>query len=242
MKCVSLWQPWATLMAIGAKQNETRSWPTSHRGPLAIQAAKRWTKAQREFCQHPRVRKRLEAAGIYAADLLPRGSVVCVVDLFELRRTDDLVEQAQKDLLGPSVLDLSLDELCFGDYTPGRWIWRTRNVQKLDPIPCRGYQGLFEIDDPIARVAPAGAGLRDKLYWRPISGRWHCFKKLDVSGWASLCASEYVLGSSGGQSVSRPPPMLRCGQCDGQEIKRRGVEQSMPESKNWRDYEHWRDR
>lgn len=41
MKALSLWQPWASLMALGVKQNETRSWPTSHRGDLLICAAKR---------------------------------------------------------------------------------------------------------------------------------------------------------------------------------------------------------
>lgn len=33
-------QPWATLIAIGAKRVETRSWFTSYRGPLAIHAAR----------------------------------------------------------------------------------------------------------------------------------------------------------------------------------------------------------
>lgn len=41
MKAISLWQPWATLIATGAKQIETRSWATSYRGPIAIHAAKR---------------------------------------------------------------------------------------------------------------------------------------------------------------------------------------------------------
>lgn len=36
MKALSLWQPWATLIAIGAKQWETRGWRTAYRGPLAI--------------------------------------------------------------------------------------------------------------------------------------------------------------------------------------------------------------
>lgn len=40
MKALTLWQPWATLIAIGAKTIETRSWSTNHRGPLAIHAAK----------------------------------------------------------------------------------------------------------------------------------------------------------------------------------------------------------
>jgi hypothetical protein len=32
MKALTLHQPWATLVALGAKQIETRSWPTRHRG------------------------------------------------------------------------------------------------------------------------------------------------------------------------------------------------------------------
>lgn len=41
MKAITLYQPWATLIAIGAKTVETRSWSTTYRGPLAIHAAKR---------------------------------------------------------------------------------------------------------------------------------------------------------------------------------------------------------
>ena len=40
MKALSLTQPWATLVAMGAKRIETRSWATSYRGPLAIHASK----------------------------------------------------------------------------------------------------------------------------------------------------------------------------------------------------------
>ena len=40
MKALTLYQPWATLIAIGAKKIETRSWGTNYRGPLAIHAGK----------------------------------------------------------------------------------------------------------------------------------------------------------------------------------------------------------
>lgn len=40
-KTITLWQPYATLVATGIKQYETRSWPTNYRGPLLIHAAKR---------------------------------------------------------------------------------------------------------------------------------------------------------------------------------------------------------
>lgn len=39
MKALTLWQPWASLIALGVKTIETRSWSTSYRGPLAIHAA-----------------------------------------------------------------------------------------------------------------------------------------------------------------------------------------------------------
>lgn len=41
MKALSLWQPWASAIALGAKRVETRSWETLYRGPLLIHAAKR---------------------------------------------------------------------------------------------------------------------------------------------------------------------------------------------------------
>lgn len=41
MRALTLHQPWASLIAIGEKTIETRSWSTQYRGPLAIHAAKR---------------------------------------------------------------------------------------------------------------------------------------------------------------------------------------------------------
>lgn len=141
IRAISLWQPWATLMAIGAKTNETRSWSTNHRGPLAIQAAKRWTKPQREFCRHPRLRKALERAQIFAPDLLPRGAILCVVDLVDVVSTNECN------------LQITADELCFGEYDEDRYIWRTENLRRLaKPLPWRGAQGLFEVQLPDLEV------------------------------------------------------------------------------------------
>jgi hypothetical protein len=41
VKALTLHQPWAQLVAIGAKRIETRSWSTRYRGPLAIHAGAR---------------------------------------------------------------------------------------------------------------------------------------------------------------------------------------------------------
>ena len=40
IKAITLLQPYAALVAIGAKTIETRSWYTPYRGPLAIHAGK----------------------------------------------------------------------------------------------------------------------------------------------------------------------------------------------------------
>lgn len=53
MKALSLWNPWASLMAVVAKKIETRSWPTSYRGATAIHAAKKWDSDLRELSQEP---------------------------------------------------------------------------------------------------------------------------------------------------------------------------------------------
>ena len=39
MKALTLWQPWASLVALGHKRIETRCWSTKYRGDLAIHAA-----------------------------------------------------------------------------------------------------------------------------------------------------------------------------------------------------------
>lgn len=42
MKVISLLQPWASLVILGHKKIETRSWNTKYRGDLLIHASKRW--------------------------------------------------------------------------------------------------------------------------------------------------------------------------------------------------------
>lgn len=64
MKALSLTQPWASLIAIGAKRVETRSWSTNHRGPVAIHAAKGFPKFARDLVWAEPFQGRLREAGI----------------------------------------------------------------------------------------------------------------------------------------------------------------------------------
>ena len=45
MKILTIWQPWAALIASGKKPVENRDWATDYRGPLAIHAGLKLTKA-----------------------------------------------------------------------------------------------------------------------------------------------------------------------------------------------------
>ena len=131
MKAISLWQPWASAIALGNKKVETRSWWTKYRGPLAIHAAKRWQSDQREFAS-------VEAAFGRLPGKLPFGAIVAVADLVDVKRTEELES------------DVDAIERIYGDYSAGRFGWILENVQALeDPVPFRGAQGLFFVPDNV---------------------------------------------------------------------------------------------
>src|SRR6266567_3747703 len=60
---LTLTQPFATLVAGGAKHLETRSWSTSYRGPLAIHAAKGFPADAEALCEVSPFREALLALG-----------------------------------------------------------------------------------------------------------------------------------------------------------------------------------
>lgn len=134
MKAITLWQPWATLIAIGAKQFETRSWATNYRGPLAIHAAKRKVDPDE---WPPAIANALRKADYgWWGERLPYGCIVCVVNLVDVLYTEEAIKSS---FFGPK-------ERHFGDYTPGRFAWRLDNVQLVDNVPARGSQGFWEWD------------------------------------------------------------------------------------------------
>lgn len=138
MKALTLRQPWATLVAIGAKEYETRSWPAiSFSGPLAIHAAKKFPPQDRDRFYVSPFHRVLKDAGFYVDTHLPRGMVVATIDRIECCRTDLIAD------------DVSDDERAFGDFQLGRWAWRLIGVHCLaEPIPARGRQRLWDWEPP----------------------------------------------------------------------------------------------
>lgn len=159
MKVLSLTQPWASLMAIGAKRIETRSWPTTYWGPVAIHASKSFPlEAQELVIENDVFRFALREAGVLHPVDLPRGAIIAVGNLHKVgrigRRWDDAV------IVHGLELPIEGDELAFGDFTPGRYGWVFTNVTRLpQPIPAKGSLGLWDWD------WPADAPSRPQEWW-----------------------------------------------------------------------------
>ncbi|WP_270172749.1 ASCH domain-containing protein [Paenibacillus sp. SYP-B4298] len=142
MKAFTVWQPWATLIALLLKVNETRSWPTRYRGPIAIHAGKR---IDRAACEREPIKSVLASHG-YTADNLPTGAVVATATLAECYpiNVGGVTFASTVDENGLILQEYTGNEFMFGNYEIGRYAWRLTDAQMLpEPIPAKGQQGLW---------------------------------------------------------------------------------------------------
>ena len=167
MKALSLWQPYASAIALGIKTFETRTWSTNYRGELAIHAAKTrvgWQDCEPEFLRELARRQYASThaplAGAFFPDKalapefpreadFPHGAIVAIVEIVDcIRMTSDFIE-AQ-----------SILERLAGDWRVGRYAWKFSECRVVDPpIFVRGAQALFEVDFGPTNHSPARANL-----------------------------------------------------------------------------------
>ena len=140
LPCISLWQPWATLVVHHpeAKPEETRPMkiPRTLLGtPVGIHAAQ--TKKGFDIVKGDHaVGRELAELGIVLPEL-PLGALLGVVRFEEAVPTDEY--------LGAWNL--------FGDFTPGRWAWPISEVQPFSaPLTMSGSQGVFYV--PASPLVP----------------------------------------------------------------------------------------
>lgn len=178
IKAITIWQPWASLLACGAKQYETRPWATSYRGPIAIHAAalkmpqvlkKCFPLSEWDYTSDHRAKmKFLDAVakgfgGVYTTEEildflgnLPTGAVIATAELVDVWHIDrnpgcDLSPGAHKvdaENRRGDCIIPSELELAFGNWTPGRYAWELANVKPVGPIPAKGQQGLWWWEPP----------------------------------------------------------------------------------------------
>jgi hypothetical protein len=156
MRIITLWQPYASLIAVRAKPFETRAYPPPAKligQRIAIHAAVRkpdkLTGGIPPEAWAPAIDALSASIGDFSWHDLPRGAVVCTAVLAGAYRLGDSIFPGRADVVefrGPSHWDrddINIDP--FGDYSPGRWAWLLTDVQRLDPpVPARGKQGWWE--------------------------------------------------------------------------------------------------
>lgn len=165
MKAITLWQPWASLVGLGEKKIETRSWLTKYRGPLAIHAAATCKKSYMDLAwQEPFYSALLplhksNPTNLTLKDVIncPLMSIIAIcnlVDCFEIRtvrpvkRNGEMVMTAFLEA-GNRLVEVSGNELVFGDYTPGRYAWILSEIKLLEtPVPAKGKQRLWNWEPP----------------------------------------------------------------------------------------------
>ena len=171
MKAISLWQPYASLIAFGSKSYETRHWspPDSLIGQrIAIHAAKRkitkseydyWQDCEDDSYQGIDHEMRMEfkiACDVDWRKKLPYGAVVATAKLIAVWKVT--FEECPKpnwvacegvfiNLRGGYIkrvknVPISVDE--FGDYSFGRYLWELNDIEVLTPpVPAIGRQGIW---------------------------------------------------------------------------------------------------
>jgi activating signal cointegrator 1 len=154
MKIITLYQPWASLIALGLKRYETRSWATGYRGPIAIHAGKRSMKYREESVWRRAIdlaiadERLLLPQGVPFADDLPYGAIVAVAELTAAPKM-----RLKSSLLGGETIVTAAQsklERAVGDWQSGRVGWRFEQVIALpQPIPYRGAQGLRDLDPEV---------------------------------------------------------------------------------------------
>jgi len=142
IKAITLWQPWASLIAAGVKRHETRSWATSYRGPIAIHAGQTIdvAGAPEALCA--------AALGANWRRVIPVGMILAV---------GELTACVEASRLAPSLTTADREA---GNFEAGRFAWRIDNMRPLaQPVPATGRQGLWNWSAP----RDLGAHLRPVL-------------------------------------------------------------------------------
>lgn len=131
MKVLTLIQPWATLVILGEKKIETRSWKTHYRGEIAIHAGKKVDKSVFEEPYYKDVFKKYNLT----PDNIIRSSIIGTCSIIDVKRTEELVGI------------ISERERAFGNYCPDRFGWILDDIKPIEPIRnVKGMLGFWSFD------------------------------------------------------------------------------------------------
>lgn len=137
MKCISVWQPYASLLVKGLKVFETRSWPAPQSvigTRIGIASTKRINAVQLNGFEDENFQVFYNDLNMPSLIELPHGFLLGTVIL-------DSVE-----LMTPEFMDdVSGEEKAYGWWDEGRYAWRTTDPVEFDrPIIIGGKQGIYD--------------------------------------------------------------------------------------------------
>ena len=147
MLCLSLRQPWASLLIHGLKRFETRGWKPS---PRSLKIIKRdgllihasLSKKSAPLMGAPPFSSHLEELG-----KLPYGAILGRCRVGRIIRTEDWHKEFK-----PRPGSEWWEEWCFGDFAPGRWAWSIEEPEVFEvPIPWKGSLSLWNYANPIPK-------------------------------------------------------------------------------------------
>lgn len=139
MKVISVQQPFATLIALGLKPDETRSWATKYRGEIGIHASKTIDK---ESYRRSPIKEALAAHG-YDENNLPTGAIIAIGNITGCHKVvEDAGYCAQLD--NGEVVEG--DNYYFGWFGKGRFAWRMADMRQIEPIAAKGQLQIWNYD------------------------------------------------------------------------------------------------
>ena len=127
---ITVYQPWASLIAHSFKEFETRHWPAPKKyigGLIAIHAGRQWADQEQRWL------KAYKQMFPEIAEMpVPLGCIVAMCRLTEVVPSELLVAS------------ISNREKATGNFEPGRFGWRLKVVKRADPpIAAQGKQGIW---------------------------------------------------------------------------------------------------
>lgn len=182
MKVISLLQPWATLVVLGKKKIETRSFNTKHRGPILIHASKKMTTKQMRLCNET-----FFSAALEQEEEMHLGKIIGKVDIICTAVLSGMYD-GKGIYFNEHGAPFSKQEIAFGDYTAGRYGWLLANAVKFThQLEVDGTLGLWNLNEPIC--LQCGCTEKDACVSKKFGSCWwgnsdmnicsHCIEGVD---------------------------------------------------------------
>lgn len=131
MKVLSLTEPYATLIKLGKKKIETRSFKTNYRGELYIHASS--TKIPKEWKNNKELMELVDGNDLNFGYIILKCKLVDCVYMDE-----EFLDKIKKDKL----------EFICGDYRLQRYAWILEDIEVLDkPIFAKGKLGIWNYEE-----------------------------------------------------------------------------------------------